>query len=159
MQVKEKFSNAELRGRELTEALLFDTGYSRGEFTFTDYPFDRADMYLNTKSGVSLVEIKLRNEKYSTYQRHILELSKLKGLQDKYDNDNLTGRIWYFNFFGDSLMYAYDITDDTELYVTEGILMNNTTVINNGKSKKDVIYLDSRLAIKFKKENNKWQRI
>lgn len=159
MQVKEKFSKAELRGRELTEALLFDTGYSRGEFTFTDYPFDRADMYLNTKSGVSLVEIKLRDEKYSTYQRHILELSKLKGLQDKYDNDNLTGRIWYFNFFGDSLMYAYDITDDTELYVTEGILMNNTTVINNGKSKKDVIYLDSRLAIKFKKENNKWQRI
>jgi len=136
-----QFELDELEGRRKA-AKLFGTGYT---YTFTEDKYAYYDCKVNGMAKDSIIEIKNRDCKSTTYQTDIIEYIKLRHLTIEAKNDN----IFYLNFFSDGVARLYDLReiDITQVYVAQ-IPMNRTTATQSDIVNKLVIELPQDKAIR-----------
>lgn len=148
-----KYNKAEQVGRDLLESFFFQSG-SITDWEFTTNQYDAADVYF-TLNGLKVVgEIKVRSEQYKDYPTHLIEVSKYNGLRTSQKQG--CQKAFYINFFG-NYMYIYDL--DRVGWTHRDIYCSQTTVEYTGTANKSCLLLDSKYAMRFKLENNKWKQI
>lgn len=143
------FTEAEDIGREKfkgwLETIKATDIYFTEEYCAVDCSFKHNDISY-------VVEIKVRAEKYKDYTTHMLEQKKLTGMID-YKNTNSLDVMLYCCFFGDYL-YIYRLNNN---YETETCRLARTSAINTGKRDKDIIWLEATTALKYYRNEGKWE--
>lgn len=122
--------------------------------------YDFVDGYLTQGNKKAVIEIKTRNPNYVKYSSHWMELDKFMNLtKNKIDSNCNIG--WYVNFFGEDIMYIYDL---------KNINTNNCPLIrkwvpkatadpSKGYEWKQFLDIPTKYAIRFERVNNKWTRL
>ena len=152
-----KFQESELKGRQLFQSFL---NYIKPEQSYpTLDKFNPVDYYF-IKSGVKvMVEIKVRNQIYENYPHHLIELNKYCNMFHEKIEKKCQSAI-YCNFFGDNVLYVYDLKNiSTQTCKITNIYCNATTAEDNGLKWKPFFELKTNLADVFIRQNGEWKLI
>lgn len=145
-----EFQKSELKGREIFKTFLDQVG-ATGQPTEESY--DTVDYYFQLKGKKFVAELKVRNEYYDDY---MIEVSKLKALQQKKEDEGLDGA-FYICFYGNS-MYVFSTNTITKYGAITQKWCKRHTVLNDGYRQKDVILVPTEKATKFEQIDGKWQK-
>ena len=137
-----KFTEAELVGREIWNEKLLRNGSSA--ITFTTNTYDSVDVMWEKYDTTYVGEIKYR-EKYSSSAKCIAEqgvmLEKTKYDALKYYQSASGFCPYYIHIFNDGKIYLYDLNDLEPEWVEEENKFPRTTKGDKTKVKKVVTYL------------------
>ena len=152
-----KFQESELKGRELFQSFL---KYIKPEQSYpTLDKFNPVDYYF-IKSGVKImVEIKVRNQRYENYPFHLIELNKYCNMFHEKIEKKCQSAI-YCNFFGDNVLYVYDLKNiSTQTCNITNKYCNVTTAEDNGSKWKPFFELKTNLADIFIRQDGEWKLV
>lgn len=152
-----KFQESELKGRQLFQSFL---KYIKPEQSYpTLDKFNPVDYYF-IKSGIKImVEIKVRNQMYENYPTHLMELDKYCNMSNEKIEKKCQSAI-YCNFFGDNVLYVYDLKNiNTQTCKITNLYCNVTTAEDNGSKWKPFFELRTNLADVFIRQNGEWKLI
>ena len=150
--LKNKFLENEKIGRELW--FNFCQCKKLGTNEFTKNIYDTIDSILTTKGGNKIaIEIKVRDIKYLDYDTHLLEVNKLKSML------SVSKNALYVNFFGDNDLIIYD-KNAFQNAVGEIKACRRKTSFKSDYVDKEVLFLDSKLGIRYTKdEEGDWIKL
>ena len=146
------FIRAEDIGRKKFQSWL--EAIKATDIHFTEEEYCAVDCSFTYKGVRYATEIKVRAEKYMDYPTHMLEQGKLDGMK-AYREDNELDVMIYANFFGDYL-YIYRLDNN---YETESCRLARTSAVNTGKRDKDIIWLEAITALKYYRNEVKWEQL
>lgn len=126
---------------------------------FSTNTFDVIDVCFEYANKKIAAEIKVRDEKYRTYNTHLIELNKLINISNYVDKNNKDGAI-YINFFGENWLYIYNINQINTNCIKNWNLVV-TTAEDNGTKNKEIIEIPNKLAQVYYRLNKEsiWTRI
>lgn len=96
----------ETEGRKLFRELI--NQFNVKEYEFTEDEFNPIDVIFKHKGYKLIADIKVRDRDARIFKTTFLEVQKCKEMK-KIKKDNNHDIMWYVNFFGDDLVYIYNI--------------------------------------------------
>lgn len=148
------FQQAETIGRGYFESWLKDLEADNIQFVSKKY--ERVDCNFSYMGKNITAEIKVRDSKYKDYNTHIIEVNKLKAIEEYMQNNNKDIGL-YVNFFGENVVYIYNVKDINKSDKFSKRL-KATTVVNNGYKDKQIIEIPKDIGQCYIRLNNtsKW---
>ena len=98
--------NHETEGRKLFRELI--TQFEVKEYSFTEDEFNPIDISFKHKGYNVIADIKVRNREAAKFNTTFLEVQKCEAMR-KIKREEGHDIMWYVNFFGNDLVYIYNI--------------------------------------------------
>ena len=151
-----------MKGRTLFKSLvdqmndITNANPTTGYYDTIDYKFQ----HCNWQYGV---EIKVRRAEAEAFSTYVMECAKYNSIVKLIKDKKINGA-YYACFFGDDVVYLFNIHSIAEGIKSGKVLidqmyMPKTTSGDNTKIKKQVLHLNPRMAIRYKRINGKWQKV
>lgn len=150
----DNFELNEQKGRQLLTSFL--KNYTSSIY-YTQDKYDPVDVFFSIQGKNAVGEIKVRAKKYQGFSTHIIELGKLIALEKAYKEHNLKYG-FYFNFFGEDVLYIYSIQDIRKYGWNCSGFYNHTTAEPSILVSKQMVHIPTRYATKFFLKDGLWQK-